>query len=132
GLVFQLLSGLGRRDELLVGGDPRGDWRKKIIAGIDITLTNPHGSDSLWGWDGNRMLRNNVVIARSARCGDPRHRAQSLQEHAPAASQPRSSQDDRLAPRSLMAGACNRTLSQRPSIVAETSPPLHVSGSPTP
>src|SRR5262249_44288310 len=42
-LIFLLLRRLRRRNELLIGGYPRGNRQRGIETGIQITLTNPHG-----------------------------------------------------------------------------------------
>ena len=42
GLVLLLLRRLRRRDELLVGGDPRRDRRRGFRLGVEIALADPH------------------------------------------------------------------------------------------
>ena len=39
GFIFLLLGRLGRRNEFLVRGDPRGDGRQEIVFRVEITLT---------------------------------------------------------------------------------------------
>src|SRR5262249_40986189 len=49
GLVLLLLRRLGRRDELLVGRDPRRDRQRGWGWGMELAWADPHGLCSWWG-----------------------------------------------------------------------------------
>ncbi len=53
--ILLLLGRLGRRDELFVGGDPRRDRRQEVGLGVEVALTDPHGSHSWSGWERGRV-----------------------------------------------------------------------------